>query len=127
MVAEVLNALKPKPGGHYADGTLGGAGHSAAILTASSPTGWLFGCDHDGAAVEAAKQRLEQRFSGRFEIALAPRVRAKEIIRAPRRHLGVYLGSGRRFIALVVTDSGCSSSAGGSVWIRHFIGCFMMV
>jgi 16S rRNA (cytosine1402-N4)-methyltransferase len=67
MVAEVLNALKPKPGGHYADGTLGGAGHSAGILTASSPTGWLFGCDRDGVAIKAARERLAK-FSGRFEI-----------------------------------------------------------
>jgi 16S rRNA (cytosine1402-N4)-methyltransferase len=36
-------------------------------LTASSPTGWLSGCDRDGAAVEAAKSRLAE-FAGRFEI-----------------------------------------------------------
>jgi len=67
MVAEVLNALKPEPGGRYADGTLGGAGHSAGILTASSPTGWLFGCDRDGVAIKAARERLAK-FAGRFEI-----------------------------------------------------------
>ena len=68
MVAEVLVALKPRPGGRYADGTLGGAGHAAAILAASSPTGRLYGCDRDGAAVEAAATRLAESFSGRFEI-----------------------------------------------------------
>ena len=68
MAAEVLNALKPKPSGRYADGTLGGAGHAASILTASSPTGWLFGCDRDGAAIEAANRRLAEKFAGRFEI-----------------------------------------------------------
>ena len=67
MAAEVLDALKPKPGGRYADGTIGGAGHAAGILAASSPTGWLSGCDRDGAAVEAAKKRLVE-FAGRFEI-----------------------------------------------------------
>ncbi len=67
MVAEVLDALKPKPGGRYADGTVGGAGHAVNILNASSPTGWLFGCDRDGAAVEAARARLAE-FAGRFEI-----------------------------------------------------------
>jgi 16S rRNA (cytosine1402-N4)-methyltransferase len=67
MAAEVLNALKPRPDGRYADGTIGGAGHAASILAASSPTGWLFGCDRDGVAVEAAKKRLEK-FVGRFEI-----------------------------------------------------------
>jgi 16S rRNA (cytosine1402-N4)-methyltransferase len=67
MVAEVLAALRPRPGGRYADGTVGGAGHAAAMLAASSPTGWLSGCDHDGAAVEVARRRLAQ-FAGRFEI-----------------------------------------------------------
>ena len=67
MVAEVLDALKPKPGGRYADGTVGGAGHAASILNVSSPTGWLYGCDRDGVAVEAARARLRE-FTGRFEI-----------------------------------------------------------
>jgi 16S rRNA (cytosine1402-N4)-methyltransferase len=68
MVAEVLAALNPRSPGRYADGTLGGAGHAAAILTASSPTGWLSGCDRDGAALEAARQRLAESFAGRFEL-----------------------------------------------------------
>ena len=68
MAAEVLDALKPKAGGRYADGTVGGAGHAEGVLAASSPTGWLSGCDRDGAAVEAAKKRLAEKFAGRFEI-----------------------------------------------------------
>ena len=67
MLAEVLENLKPRPGGTYADGTVGGAGHAAAILAASSPTGWLYGCDRDGAAIEAARRRLAD-FDGRFEL-----------------------------------------------------------
>jgi len=67
MAAEVLDALKPAPGGRYADGTVGGAGHAVSVLNASSPTGWLYGCDRDGAAVEAARARLAA-FAGRFEI-----------------------------------------------------------
>jgi 16S rRNA (cytosine1402-N4)-methyltransferase len=68
MAAEVLDALKPRPGGRFADGTLGGAGHAASVLTATSPTGWLYGCDRDGVAVEIAKERLAQEFAGRFEL-----------------------------------------------------------
>ena len=67
LVAEVLSALDPRPGGRYADGTVGGGGHAAAILRASAPTGWVFGCDHDGAALEAAARRLAE-FAGRFEL-----------------------------------------------------------
>lgn len=68
MAAQVLNALKPQAGSRLADGTLGGAGHAALILAASSPTGWLYGCDRDGAAVEAARKRLAEKFAGRFEV-----------------------------------------------------------
>jgi 16S rRNA (cytosine1402-N4)-methyltransferase len=67
MTAQVLEALRPRPGGKYADGTLGGGGHAEAILAASSPSGWLFGCDRDGDAVEKARRRLAQ-FAGRFEL-----------------------------------------------------------
>jgi 16S rRNA (cytosine1402-N4)-methyltransferase len=67
MMAEVLAALKPQAGGRYADGTVGGGGHAAAILDASSPNGWLSGCDRDGVAVEAARGRLAA-FAGRFEL-----------------------------------------------------------
>jgi 16S rRNA (cytosine1402-N4)-methyltransferase len=68
MAAEVLAALNPQPNGRYADGTLGGAGHAAQLLAASSPTGWLSGCDRDGVAVEAAKKRLAEKFAGRFDL-----------------------------------------------------------
>jgi 16S rRNA (cytosine1402-N4)-methyltransferase len=67
MVAEVLMALRPKPGSLFADGTVGGGGHAAALLKASAPRGRLVGCDRDGQAVEAAKARLSE-FQGRFEI-----------------------------------------------------------
>jgi 16S rRNA (cytosine1402-N4)-methyltransferase len=67
MVGEVLAALQPRVGGRYADGTVGGGGHAAAILAASSPNGWLYGCDRDGAAVEAARERLAE-FAGRTEV-----------------------------------------------------------
>ncbi len=67
MMVEVLAALKLSPAGRYVDGTLGGAGHAAAILKATAPSGWVFGCDRDGVAVEAATQRLAE-FSGRFEV-----------------------------------------------------------
>ena len=67
MVAEVLTALKPRAGGRYCDGTVGGAGHATAILKTSSPTGWLSGCDCDGAAVEAARVRMAE-FARRFEL-----------------------------------------------------------
>jgi 16S rRNA (cytosine1402-N4)-methyltransferase len=70
MLQEVLAALSPKSGGRYVDATLGGVGHAAAILEASSPNGWLFGCDRDGAAIEVAGDRLRP-FVGRFQLRQA--------------------------------------------------------
>ena len=67
LLAEVIEALRPRSGGRYADGTLGGGSHAEAILRASSPEGWLYGCDRDPAALEAARERLKG-FTGRFEI-----------------------------------------------------------
>jgi 16S rRNA (cytosine1402-N4)-methyltransferase len=67
MVAEVLAALRVRPGGIYVDGTVGGGGHAEAILAASAPDGRLYGCDRDEKAVRAARNRLS-RFGGRFEI-----------------------------------------------------------
>ena len=67
MLTEVLAAVSPRPDRLFVDGTAGGGGHAAAILEASSPTGRLFGCDRDGAAIEAATRRLAP-FVGRFEL-----------------------------------------------------------
>lgn len=69
MTAEVLAALRPRSGGRYLDATLGLGGHTAAILTASSPDGFVLGCDRDGAAIEAATRRLnEAGFAGRYAV-----------------------------------------------------------
>jgi 16S rRNA (cytosine1402-N4)-methyltransferase len=70
MMAEVLVALRPGPGGRYADGTIGAGGHAEAILRASAPDGWLDGCDRDGAALDLARDRLAP-FAGRFELRQA--------------------------------------------------------
>lgn len=67
LLAEVLANLQLQPGGRVADGTLGGAGHAQAMLKAVSPNGFLYGCDRDGAAIEAATARLAP-FAGQFEI-----------------------------------------------------------
>ncbi len=70
MLSQALAALKPRPGERFVDGTLGGGGHAAAILAEILPNGWLYGCDRDGAAVEAARRRLSP-FAGRFELRQA--------------------------------------------------------
>jgi 16S rRNA (cytosine1402-N4)-methyltransferase len=66
MRNEVLVALAPHDGGVYVDATLGGGGHSEAILEAST-TATLVAFDRDPAAIEAASERL-RRFGDRVTI-----------------------------------------------------------
>ena len=70
LLKEVLEALRPRDGGRYVDGTTGGAGHAAALLEASSPTGWLCGFDRDADAIEAARHTLKP-YEGRYELCHA--------------------------------------------------------
>ena len=58
LLSEVMEYLSPQPGNVFADGTLGGGGHSEAILRALGPDGTLYGIDRDEAAIAAATARL---------------------------------------------------------------------
>ena len=60
MPREVLDKLQVHPGGIYADGTLGGGGHSELILEALNGTGLVYGIDRDRDALDAASARLER-------------------------------------------------------------------
>ncbi|MBQ9262941.1 MAG: 16S rRNA (cytosine(1402)-N(4))-methyltransferase RsmH [Clostridia bacterium] len=60
LLNEVLEALAPQPGQVFADGTLGGGGHSEAILRALGEGGTLYGIDRDQAAITAASERLKE-------------------------------------------------------------------
>ena len=60
MLPEVLEWIRPIAGGVYCDGTLGGGGHSGAILQAAGPDAVLYGIDRDETAIEAATERLQQ-------------------------------------------------------------------
>ena len=57
MLDEVLAALSPRPFGVYVDATVGGAGHSSAILRAC-PGARLVAFDRDPLAVRVAGERL---------------------------------------------------------------------
>jgi 16S rRNA (cytosine1402-N4)-methyltransferase len=57
MRDEVVRALSPRPGGVYVDATLGGAGHTVALLEAE-PKVRVVAFDRDRLAIEAAAERL---------------------------------------------------------------------
>ena len=56
---EVMEWMQPRADGVYADGTLGGGGHSEGILHLSGGTATLYGIDRDEDAIRAASERLK--------------------------------------------------------------------
>ena len=74
----VLDGLKARSGGRYIDATVGGGGHAAGILAASSPDGCLLGLDRDPAAVEVARVQLAS-YAGRVMLVPGSFSRLAEI------------------------------------------------
>jgi 16S rRNA (cytosine1402-N4)-methyltransferase len=79
----VLAGLQARPGGRYIDATLGGGGHAAGILAASSPGGRLLGLDRDPVALEVARVQLAS-YAGRFVFAHSSFGRLAEIAHVHR-------------------------------------------
>lgn len=67
MLNECIEGLNLKEGGVYFDGTLGGAGHSEAILRGIGEKGRLIATDLDSEAIANAKERLKD-FDGRYSL-----------------------------------------------------------
>ncbi len=59
MLNESIDGLAIKKGGTYFDGTLGGGGHSEAILKKLDGDGFLFSTDLDDEAIASATERLK--------------------------------------------------------------------
>ncbi|OPJ63243.1 16S rRNA (cytosine(1402)-N(4))-methyltransferase RsmH [Clostridium oryzae] len=59
MLNEIVDGLNIKENGIYVDCTMGGAGHSEAIVRRLSKDGKLIGIDQDIEAINASKKRLE--------------------------------------------------------------------
>ena len=58
LAPETVAGLVTDPNGLYVDGTLGGGGHSAALLDALGPQALVVGIDQDAEALRAAGARL---------------------------------------------------------------------
>lgn len=67
LPAEIVTAMTATPQRRYIDGTLGGAGHAAAVLAASGMQSELLGIDVDPVALAAAQQRLDA-YAGRIHL-----------------------------------------------------------
>jgi len=58
MLKEVVEGLAPRPGGSYIDATVGGGGHTSALLEHSAPNGRVLGIDVDPQALASVAERL---------------------------------------------------------------------
>jgi len=67
LLAPVLTALQPRPGGVYVDGTVGYGGHTEALLDRSGPDGTVLGIDRDPMALAESEARLT-RFGQRLQL-----------------------------------------------------------
>ena len=76
MVEEVMEMLRPERGGLYLDGTLGGGGHSEALLERGADAR-LIGVDRDPDALAEAGKRLA-RFGDRVRLVRSPFAEAVE-------------------------------------------------
>jgi 16S rRNA (cytosine1402-N4)-methyltransferase len=118
LLNETLDSLGIKPGGRYIDGTVGGGGHSEAIL-ASAPDVQLLGLDADAAALERAALRLLP-FGSRVKLVHANFARLAEVARANSfdRVDGILLDLGLSSDQLSDADRGFGFIAGGTLDMR---------
>jgi 16S rRNA (cytosine1402-N4)-methyltransferase len=120
MSAEVLEALRPRPGGRYVDGTLGGAGHTAALLEASVPDGRVLALDADAAAIARGRDTLRP-YGARVTLVQA---NFREIGAIAAEHGfvgsdGVVLDLGLSSDQLAASERGFSFQADGPLDMRY--------
>jgi 16S rRNA (cytosine1402-N4)-methyltransferase len=88
LLKETLEYLQPRPGGQYIDGTLGGGGHTEAILAASAPDGKVLGIDADSEAIERTSARLAEMVkSGRLRLVRGNFVEMARIVQSEANFL----------------------------------------
>ncbi len=68
LLAETVEALAPRPGGVYVDGTLGRAGHACAVLARAGDGAALVGIDRDEQALRESAERLKAVAGARVEL-----------------------------------------------------------
>lgn len=98
MLEQVVDYLRPRDGGCYVDATLGGGGHTAAILEASAPSGRVLAIERDPESAERTGARLGDDGS-RLSIAVGSFARLSEHLAAA----GIDAADG------IVADLGLSS------------------
>lgn len=117
MLSEVIEALEPRDGKHFIDGTFGAGGYSRGLLEAARCT--VLAIDRDPAAAQFA-QALEERFPGRLKFVLGRYAEMREI--AEREGIaavdGVALDLGVSSMQLDEAERGFSFSQDGPLDMR---------
>lgn len=117
MVDEVLAHLRPERGGVYLDGTLGGGGHTEAILE-RGPEARVVGVDRDPDALAEAGARLA-RFGERVRLVRANFAEAPEAAGvAPGTLAGVLLDLGISSHQIDVAERGFTFRPGAPLDMR---------
>ena len=123
LLKETLEYLQPRPGGQYIDGTLGGGGHTEAILAASAPDGRALGIDTDIQAIERTGARLAEMVnSGRLRLVQGNFVDMARIVQSEANFLssvdGILLDLGFSSYQMDDPMRGFSFSADGPLDMR---------
>lgn len=123
LLKEVLEFLQPRAGGAYVDGTLGGGGHTEAILERSAPDGKVLGIDTDAEAIERVSQRLAGMVqSGRLRLAQGNFAELARIVKDEAGFMssvdGILLDLGFSSYQMEDPERGFSFSADGPLDMR---------
>jgi 16S rRNA (cytosine1402-N4)-methyltransferase len=114
---EVIALLRPRPGGHYLDATVGLGGHAEAILHAAAPTGTLLGIDRDAEALVLAGRRLAA-FGERLMLRQGRYEALARIVEPGRWFDGILFDLGASSFQLDAADRGFSFAQAGPLDMR---------
>lgn len=116
LLRETLELLAVRPGGSYADGTVGLGGHAAAVLRRSAPDGRLLAVDRDREALELSRERLAE-FGSRVRLEHADWKDLPALF-GEERPQGVLLDLGVSSLQLDTPERGFSFRADGPLDMR---------
>ncbi len=119
LLSEVMAALAPQSDGWYIDCTLGGGGHTEAILEASRPAGRVLALDRDAQAVALTRDRLKS-YSARLLIVNRNFAEVGEVAQADNftQVEGILLDLGLSSLQLSDESRGFSFQAEGTLDMR---------
>lgn len=118
---EIIEFLRPKKNQHFVDATLGGGGHSQAILEKNGPAGKVLAFELDERAIAAAKVRLKK-YQQRIIIVRKNYVHLKEELEKNKKDLpeisGVVFDLGLSLDQLLSANRGFSFNDDGPLDMR---------